>query len=298
MDAPNAATERAAEADTGLKTTDAELETIRQQLAEETKKREAAEQERDQDRQRLLSERSNRFVAQEAAVATALEASQARLAELKRIYVERMGGGKFEEGVELQEQIADAAQEVRALAWQKQQFDHARRQPPKDEPGTRFEEAIASLPEGARAWCRQHPEYVTDKRKNAEAQAAHFAALSDGVREWSPEYWEFVEGRLGLSGPSTDSGAADGFEELDDGRDASGRRRIEGARRTGATTAAPPSRGGTSGTGEPRRRTRQPTAGELEAAKISFPEEWKESPKKALELYFENQTALKREGRL
>jgi hypothetical protein len=281
MEATDAAAEPAADTDAGPKTTDAELETMRRQLAEETHRRETAEQ-------RALAER---FVAQESAVANALDASQARLADLKRSYLDRMGTGRFEEGTDLQDQIAEATQEVRGLAWQKQQFEQARRQPPLDDARARFEQTIGALPEQARDWCRRHPEYVTERRKNAQAQAAHFAAVSDGIAEWSPEYWDYVEDRLGLRG-------GDGGEELDYGRDAHGRRRTGPGRRNGATTAAPPSRGGTSGTGEPRRRTRQPTAGELEAAKISFPEEWRESPKRALELYFENQAALKREGRL
>jgi hypothetical protein len=297
MDAPNPAGDVAIsdqqDAGTELRTTDAELETIRQQLADETKKRETAEQERDSERQRALSERTNRFAAQEAAVASALEAAQARLAELKRLYNERMGESRFEEGAELQGQISETMREARALAWQKQQLEQAKHQPVIDDAGARFEQAIAALPQQARDWCRRHPDYVMDARKNAQAQAAHFAAIGDGIREWSLDYWDFIEDRLGLR-----EGADDGPEEPDHGRAAAGRDRAGPARRSGATTAAPPSRGGTSGTGEPRRRARQPSAGELEAAKISFPEEWKESPKKALELYFENQAALRREGRL
>jgi hypothetical protein len=204
-----------------------------------------------------------------------------------------MGESRFEEGAELQGQISETMQEARALAWQKQQLEQTKQQPIRDDASARFEQAIAALPQQAREWCRRHPDYVMDTRKNALAQAAHFAAIGDGIREWSPEYWDFIEDRLDLR-----EGADDAREEPDHGRVAAERDRTGPARRSSATTAAPPSRGGTSGTGEPRRRTRQPTAGELEAAKISFPEEWKESPKKALELYFENQSALRREGRL
>lgn len=286
MDATNAA---APEGEAGLRTTDAELETARQLLAQEQKKRESAEQERDTARQHLLSERGNRFAAQEAAVASALETAKARLLQAKRAYAQAMADSRYDEGAELQEQIAETALEIRGLAWQQQQLEQSKRQPEAGDHRARFEQAITALPQAAQDWCRRHPEFVTDARRNAEAQAAHFAAVAEGLREWSGDYWDFVERRLGLR--DDDRGEEESAE-------AEPRRVVEPARRAGATTAAPPSRGATTGTGEPRKRPRQPTSGELEAAKISFPEEWKESPKKALELYFENQAALRREGRL
>ncbi|MGO8915764.1 MAG: hypothetical protein ACLQJR_07645 [Stellaceae bacterium] len=302
MDATSAAAERA-DADTGPRTTDAELETMRQQLAEEKEKRASAERDRDTERQRVLAERGNRFAAQESAIAGALEMAKARLAGAKHAYAAAMSDERYQDGAELQEQIAEAALEIRGLAWQQQQFEQARRQPAASDARARFEQAIATLPQEAQEWCRRHPDFVTDSRANARAQAAHFAAVGEGLREWSPEYWDFVEDRLGVR----QAGPDDGFEEIDYGRDAGASRGRQERQapaadrprsRVGATTAAPPSRSAATGTGESRRRTRQPSSGEIEAAKISFPDEWKESPRKALELYFENQAALKREGRL
>jgi hypothetical protein len=113
-------------ADVGLRTTDADLEVARQQLAEEQKKRESAEQERDAARQHLQSERGGRFAAQEAAVASALETAKGRLAEAKRAYARAMSDSRYEDGAELQEQIAEATLEVRGLAWQHQQLEQAK----------------------------------------------------------------------------------------------------------------------------------------------------------------------------
>jgi hypothetical protein len=273
-----------------LRTSDSELEQARRQIAQEQRRRESAEQERDAARQHLLSERGRSFVAHEAAVASALETAKTRLGEAKRAYAQAMAESRYEEGAELQAQIAETALEIRGLAWQQQQFDQARHQPEPADHRARFEQAIGSLPPAAQEWCRRHPEFVTDSRRNAEAQAAHFAALADGLGEWSGDYWDFVERRLGLR----DSEAA----EEGAGTEAPPRRAAEPARQAGTSLAAPPSRGAPTGIGEPRKRTRQPTSGEIEAAKISFPDEWKESPKKALELYLENQTALRRQGRL
>jgi hypothetical protein len=276
----------------GQQTTDAELERVRRQLAEEQRKRESAEQERDAERARLAAERNERLAAQDQAMTGALQQAQERLAEARRLYAAAIGEGRLEEGAALQERIAQAAQELQGLARQQQHLQQARRTP-EEEAALRFEQAVAALPAPAQAWCRSHPEFVTDARKNALAQAAHFAAIGEGLPEWSPDYWSFVEERLGLRAAPE---AEDGFEEVNLGREPAAPERAP--RRAGATTAAPPSRGALTGTGAPRRRTRPPTAGELEAAKISFPEEWKESPKKALELYFTNRAALIREGRL
>ena len=117
-----------------------------------------------------------------------------------------------------------------------------------------FERAIARLPDLSREWCRRHPEFVTDRRLNAKANAAHYDALAEGHAEHSSNYWKYVEGRLGV------------------------RRRQDEAR--GA------------------RRIPKPTEREIEAAKISFPDEWREDPKKALAEYLKNKAALKREGRM
>ena len=117
--------------------------------------------------------------------------------------------------------------------------------------------ATARLPEPAREWCRAHPEFVTDPRLNAKAQAAHFDAIAEGAEEFSPEYFDKVERKLGLR----------------DGRDRDRAR-------------------------ERQRREPALSAREMEAAKISFPEEWREDPKKALAEYLKNKAALKREGRM
>jgi hypothetical protein len=273
--------------ESALKTSDAELDEARRRLAEEQQKRQSAEQERDEARQHLRSERGRSAAAQEQAVAGALEAAKARLLQAKRAYAQAMAESRYDESAELQAQIAEATLELKGLAWQQQQLSEARREPDPSDGAARFEQAIAALPPGAQDWCRRHPDFVTDARRNAEAQSAHFAALAEGLGEWSAPYWDFVERRLGLRHGDDAASEAEAAP-----------RGALPEPRAGASTAAPPSRGAVSGIGEPRKRVRQPTPGELDAAKISFPEEWKESPKKALELYFENQAALKREGRL
>jgi hypothetical protein len=347
----------AARADEGNSTTEEELKArlaaTEGELATERAKRGTAES-------AAASERVNRFAAHEQAIASSIEVAKARLAEAKRGYATAMAESKFEEAAEFQEQISEAALDVRGLNWQKGQIEAAKKAPVvAAAPADPVERAIAGMSPEAQRWCRAHPDFVTDPKKNAQAHAAHHLAVAEGLAEWSAEYLDFVEGRLGLrrtpaarhadlpgkpaaevvhgvdiSGWDGDTdergegeGDGDGQDMSDQGErersfasrgpaDAGEARRADelarGNRRADprpasaqpqprertASTAAPPSRGTPSGTGTQRGRTRQPTSGELEAAKISFPDEWKESPRKALATYFENQAALRREGRL
>lgn len=63
-------------------------------------------------------------------------------------------------------------------------------------------EAFASrLSPASAAWVRQHPETVTDQAVNAEMLAAHHRAIRAGIAADSPEYFAFVEERLGFRQP-------------------------------------------------------------------------------------------------
>lgn len=56
----------------------------------------------------------------------------------------------------------------------------------------------ARLSPASAAWVRQHPDTVTDPAVNAEMLAAHHRALRAGIAADSPEYFAFVEERLGF----------------------------------------------------------------------------------------------------
>lgn len=48
------------------------------------------------------------------------------------------------------------------------------------------------------AWLRAHRDYLTDPKKNAKMQAAHYDAESEGLALDSPQYFEHVEKFLGI----------------------------------------------------------------------------------------------------
>lgn len=62
---------------------------------------------------------------------------------------------------------------------------------------------IASKAPEAQRWLRSHREYVTDTKKNAKLNAAHYDAVADGIEINSSEYFERIEKFLGLKKEAT-----------------------------------------------------------------------------------------------
>lgn len=94
-----------------------------------------------------------------------------------------------------------AASKINALEDAKATLDRAfeqQRQAPPPPPRQDFEAQIANAPEKAKIWLRQHPEYVTDPEKRAEAGVFHKRAIRAGFQELSPEYFDYIETELGL----------------------------------------------------------------------------------------------------
>ena len=59
-----------------------------------------------------------------------------------------------------------------------------------------------NLPHNAKQWLKKHPEYVYDMRKNAKIQAVHWDVVDEGIPEYTDEYYEVMEEKLGLRQPS------------------------------------------------------------------------------------------------
>lgn len=238
----------------------------------------------------------------------------------------------FEELADIQEEISDARLDLRVWNGHKENLENAKKNPAPERlsENERLEKVISQYPREAQQWMRDHSEYITDNSKNHLVQAAHHKALGGGVKPWSREYFDFIETELGMKDPPArrkkvavaddDDDEGGRFDlDIDDDeeeepvrnqqdrdRETAGVRRASPTRENreareesrSASTAAPPSRSAPSGAGGGNRRQRQPTKGEIEAAKVSFPDEWREDPKKAVSLYFKNQAALRKEGRL
>lgn len=107
---------------------------------------------------------------------------------------------------------ADVFLEMQALANNKHQLEQglealkdralaARRQPvapvaPRNDPV----EAVASrLTPASAKWVREHPEFATDDAKRNKMVAAHYDATAEGLAADTPQYFEFIENRLGVT---------------------------------------------------------------------------------------------------
>jgi len=75
-------------------------------------------------------------------------------------------------------------------------------QPQTQKPTTQptVDEYINQLPnllQSQRDWLRSHPDALTDQRKNARLQGAHFEAEEKNLQPGTPKYFSFLEERLG-----------------------------------------------------------------------------------------------------
>lgn len=83
----------------------------------------------------------------------------------------------------------------------KLRYQESKRVPAKV-PGDSFEDALKNLTGPTQDWLRKHPECINDRKMNIKVQAAHLDAIDEGLREDSPQYFAFVEEKLGFRKPA------------------------------------------------------------------------------------------------
>lgn len=108
---------------------------------------------------------------------------------------------------------------------------------------------IPNLMQSQRNWLKEHPEYLTDTRKNIKLQNAHLEAEDSGIAVGSTQYFTFIEGRLGRKPEARED------DDMDD-------------RPERPTVAAPPSRSATS-----------PSTGRASSTRITLTPEQREAAK-------------------
>ena len=54
------------------------------------------------------------------------------------------------------------------------------------------------LPYRAKTWLRDHPEYLSNPRKNAKIQDLHYVVIDEGHEPYSQGYFESMETHLGM----------------------------------------------------------------------------------------------------
>src|SRR5262245_3922538 len=99
----------------------------------------------------------------------------------------------------LQEMEAAEANARQAAAPQQPHYAHD----PQPDP---IEAALAGMPERVQRWCREHPEFLTDPEKAAQAQYCHHVVKRETGQEFTDLYFERME-RM-LFGPAQSNGNA------------------------------------------------------------------------------------------
>jgi hypothetical protein len=246
---------------------------LQKQLEDEKKAREEAQRQAQLASAAELKARSEVQTTHLDLVKNAIERINEQKVTIKKKYAEAAAIGDWDAAAEAQSQMADVAAQLTQLEAGKKQMEKA----PKPAPlviSDPVEQFASGLSAQSAQWVRSHPDVVRDPVKNRKMIRAHEDALDDGLAADSPEYFAYVERRLGFANET----------KADDSAlsQASAAKSV----RT-APASAPVSRSGNGAA--PRSNVVTLTAEEREMASIMGMSD-KE--------YAQNKIALKREGKL
>ncbi len=153
----------------------------------------------------LTRERTDREDAEYNSVLTAIAAEQSAMEKAEADYAAAASVGDWAAAAKAQRAMSIAGSRLDRLEDGKRSFESRREtkaqrtEQPRQQQGDPIEIQIQALdmPESGKDWLRGHRDYLTDARKNAKLQAAHFEAL-DVAPIGTPKYIEALEGALGL----------------------------------------------------------------------------------------------------
>lgn len=197
-----------------IKRLEAEAAELRAQLAAERARSAAAEAQASDSQGRLVNEVSTRVQAQAATVEANIVSAQTALTMAKAAYVKASEEGRFADAGELAEQISDARTKLNAANWEKSQLEAAKERAktaPPQPTGTPEERYLATISSTeAKRWLNSHRDVLTkmvsDNRFQARVIAADALAFSELGERDTPEYFEFIEGELGIKETSRGKG--------------------------------------------------------------------------------------------
>lgn len=188
-----------------------QLDDIKAQRAKDNERQTQITKERD-DAVRLAQERETKLaqVQQETAqsrydaVASAIAAATAEAQAAKTAALVAHGNGDMEAQLEAIGRLSRAESNLANLESGKSALEEevkrqqeltkqlAERKPAPPDPIER-----SGLPERAKAWLREHPEYISDTRKNARLNYLHHEAVEgQGLTAYSDPYFDWIEGQL------------------------------------------------------------------------------------------------------
>jgi hypothetical protein len=192
------------------------IEVLRRQLAQ--KQREAEEAKRQREEAEMLARsraeqiesiKSEAQGTQHTALVNAIASYERDAEMLETRYASLLESGEFREAAKIQRQMAQVEARLTTLNQGKEELE-VRLSAPKPAPQPEIrqvqrdpvEERIASLPPASQAWVRAHPEVLSDSRLNSLMTAGHFEAIANNIQADTPEYFSFIENKLGMGAPA------------------------------------------------------------------------------------------------
>jgi hypothetical protein len=148
--------------------------------------------------QQLAQERAAREEARADAIQNGVDAVRAELESAKRDALAANTAGDTPQFLEATQRISVAAARLEHLEAGYAAIEKQRKEPP---PAQRSADPIEALqvPYEAKTWLRKNPHFITNAADNKRLRTAHDAALDlENLTAWSPEYYEFVETKLGI----------------------------------------------------------------------------------------------------
>jgi hypothetical protein len=191
------------------------IELLKRQL--EDKRREAEEAQRakaEAERRALLREReieqyeTRAQSSEHTALVNAIASFERDAEMLEKDYATFLEQGDYQKAAKVQRQMAAVESRLTTLQQGREELEYRLTNPPKREdmpviqPVARdpFEERISTLSQPSQQWLRQNRQVLDDPRLTNKMTAAHYEALADSIRADSPEYFQFIESKLGLNG--------------------------------------------------------------------------------------------------
>lgn len=266
---------------------------------------------------RVAEADARRYNAEEQALLNAHAGATTEADTLEAEAAKALEEGRSADWAKITRKLSTAQNRLDYLTGQKELMEANRERAKAAGPGNGAEDPrLKNFSGPVKAWIGDHPEFLSDPTFNADVMSAHYAAVKDGIKLDTPEYFEFIEERVGLreaeagstaggegEGDSPFSEAGEAEERTEPGAKAapSGERKRapqNERRQTSTGRALPPNRSTTTPQQRQQRKAPALTAEQMETARFSFPEEFSKNPADAYQAYSNWLEKTRAEGRL
>lgn len=254
--------DRPQSAEDGKEDLAAQLKAARETADAERRARTEAERQAQEAREAATRSQTDAASKQALIVDGAIEKVGLEVEQARGAYRAAMENGDYDAAANAQVAISEATAKRVRLQEAKAQIESARGRQPTHEgrverqqpqqPANEFEAMVSKFTPASQAWARQHPAYFTDDKLRKKVIAAHHQADADDIPFDSPEYFQYIEERVGIRQAPQQQTTTD-----------------PGRRPSGGAVAAPVARDSIAGGARVSGNSVRLTAAQVEAAEIA-----------------------------